>query len=439
MELVIDSVQKKRGNDVLRKLHIKFTLLFTIVSTLILTAMSIFYVYFNYRSLYKNALTSFQSDIITFSESFENSSFVSYDWLIKTQNNYNYSFYIYDNDIPFQFTNSTKTSEQKDLIKNLRKYFQQNYKKTQEKIYDSIHQEFLYKFKHEKYYVGVITVAGEKSNTEIYVVYPLETTENQIEGLYIRFTCIILVSAIVLFVFSWLFTKHLLKPVIKSHENQTQFIAAASHEIRNPVNTILSALNAMGKCNEQQRQEFVRIARNEGKRLSLLTDDLLMLARSDNHSFLLSFGSAELDTLILECYEAFLQPAREKKIQLSAELPETELIAENIDGERIKQVLSILLDNAISYTQENGKIVIRCIETTKTFVIEVEDNGPGIADKDKSEIFNRFYRADQSRESKQHFGLGLCIASEIINMHNGTISVKDTENKGATFVITLIK
>ena len=92
-----------------KKVHLRLTLLFTIVTTMILTIMSIFYLYTNHRSLYKNALLSFQSDINTFTMSFEKNSSVSYDWLLNLQSNYEYLFYLYDNGIPFRFTYDTKT------------------------------------------------------------------------------------------------------------------------------------------------------------------------------------------------------------------------------------------------------------------------------------------------------------------------------------------
>lgn len=421
-----------------KKVHLRLAMLFTIVSTFILTIMSVFYLYFNYQSLHKNALLSFQSDINTFMMSFEKNTSISYDWLLNMQNNYDYSFYIYDNGVPFRFTQDTKTNGQKLFIDNLRDYYHGNFNSIEDS-YTSMHQEFSYSSDGQKYYVSVITISGITGYSEVYVVHSLSSIETQLNQLYLRFTVIILLSGSVLFGFSWFYTKHLLKPINESQIRQAQFIAAASHEIRNPVNTILSALSAMDKGNDKQRQEFTAIAKKEGRRLTLLTDDLLMLARSDNHSFSTQFGKAELDTIVLDCYEAFAAPAREKNIRLSVELPEGAVIASNIDSERIKQVIAILLDNAISYTPDSGTVILRCSETSKAYLIEVIDNGIGIDDSHKNNIFQRFYRADDSRESKEHFGLGLSIANEIINLHHGSITVKDTDEGGATFIVSIPK
>lgn len=421
-----------------RRVHLRLTLLFTFVSTLIIIIMSAFYLCFNYQSLKKNAMLSFRNDINVFTSSFERNTSISYDWLLDLQSNYDYSFYIYDNGIPFRFVQDSKNAEQKQFSENLRNYAGENVS-ISAASYTAVHEEFSYRTDGEQYYVSLIVIPGEKSSSEIYVVHSLNKISIQMRQLCLRFLCVILISAAVLLLFSRFYTKRLLSPIRESQIRQSQFISAASHEIRNPVNTIISALGAMEKCDVSQRQEFAEIAKKEGRRLMLLTDDLLMLARSDNHSFQAHFGSAELDTILLDCYEAFIAPTKEKNIRLSAELPEQTFHAEHVDGERIRQVISILLDNAISYTPEGGRIRLKCSKTAKAYLIEVADSGIGISDEDKPHIFERFYRADKARESKSHFGLGLCIASEIVQLHRGTICVKDTVGGGATFTITLPK
>lgn len=421
-----------------KKVHLRLTLLFTIVTTLILTIMSVFYIYTSNRSLYKNALLSFQSDINTFTMSFEKDSSVSYDWLLNLQSNYEYLFYLYDNGIPLRFTYDTKTEPEQQLIEDIRHYYQNNISPLISH-YTAEHQEFSYEKNGNGYHVSVITIPGENGGSEIFVIHSLAEIEAQLHTLYFRFGMVIILSIAALFAFSWLYTKKLLKPIQESQEKQSQFIAAASHEIRNPVNTILSALGAMEKGTPEQQREFASIAGKEGKRLARLTNGLLTLARSDNHSFQTTFGRTELDTLVLECYEAFSAPAREKEIKLSVELSDDILVANHVDSERMKQVIAILLDNAISYTPEGGTVILRCRETIKAYCIEVADNGIGIDDTAKKRIYDRFYRADDSRTSKSHFGLGLSIAKEIVELHHGTISVSDTNGGGATFRVTLPK
>lgn len=421
-----------------KKVHLSLTLLFTIVTTLILTIMSVFYLYTSHRSLYKNTLLSFQSDINTFTISFEKNSSVSYDWLLNLQSNYEYLFYLYDNGIPFRFTHDTKDESEQQLIEEIRDYYNNNISPLKSP-YRADHQEFSYKEKEIDYYVSVITIPGENVSSEIFVIYSLAEIESQLHTLYFKFGIVIILSIAVLFTFSWFYTNKLLKPIQESQEKQSQFIAAASHEIRNPVNTILSALRAMEKGTPEQQREFAAIAGKEGKRLVRLTNDLLILTRSENHIFQVNFERTELDTLVLECYEAFSYLAREKKIKLSVELPDDTLVANHVNSERLKQVIAILLDNAISYTPEGGTVIMKCTETTKTYCIEVIDNGIGIDDAVKKQIFDRFYRVDDSRTSKSHFGLGLSIAKEFVKLHHGTINVYDTDGGGTTFRVTFPK
>ena len=117
--------------------------------------------------------------------------------------------------------------------------------------------------------------------------------------------------------------------------------------------------------------------------------------------------------------------------------PEDTVPAVRCDPQRIRQVLAILLHNALSYTPENGQIRLSLLYDEKTVKLLVADNGIGISDEEKPRIFERFYRSDQARSEKGHFGLGLCIASEIIHAHQGRILVSDTPGGGSTFTVIL--
>lgn len=421
-----------------KKVHFRLSMLFTAVSTLIMTVMSGIYLYMNYKSLTENALLGFRSDINTFAANFEGNRTVSHDWLKSLQTNYEYEFFVYDNGVPFRFTHDTKNTEQWEFADRLHEYAQRNIE-IQPDTYTARHKEFTYKEKSGSCHVSLIVMPTAKGNCEIYVVHSLKGIYAQFRTLILHFSQIIIVTAVILYLFSRFYTKKLLAPIRESQEKQSRFIAAASHEIRNPVNTILSALDAMEKCDDMQRSEFSDIAKKEGHRLARLTSDLLTLARSDDHAFNANLGSAELDTLLIDCYEAFTAAAAQKNISLKIELPEGAVNAENIDGERIRQVISILLDNAISYTETGGSVILKCSETSRAHIIEVIDNGIGISDEDKPHIFDRFYRADKARESKSHFGLGLCIAKELVELHHGTITVIDTKGGGTTFSVSLKK
>lgn len=423
-----------------RKVHFRLTILFTTVSSLLLIIMSILYLYLSYHSVITNSFVSFQSDMNTFVTNCENRSVISYDWLLKLESDGKYSFFLYDRDVPFSFVNNTKSEQEIALASRIRDYYHNNYAEGEKNAYSSYHTEFPY---HERggkqYYVGIGTIPGRTSNLDILVLYPLNLIHKQMNLLYMQFTCIIVVAISALWLFSWYYTKRLLKPIEENQLKQGQFISAASHELRTPVATILSALAAMEKGNEQEKKEFSQIAKKEGERLSFLVNDMLSLARSDSHTFPIQMENVEPDTLLIDAYEAFLAPAKENGLTLEITLPENSVSSCKMDPARIKQVIAILISNAISYSREKGYIRLSLFEFVKEFQIFVCDNGIGISDVDKEHIFERFYRADISRNKKEHFGLGLCIAKEIMVVHNGTIEVKDTPLGGTTFILHLPK
>lgn len=171
--------------------------------------------------------------------------------------------------------------------------------------------------------------------------------------------------------------------------------------------------------------------------MSLLINDMLSLSNADNHSWNMHPVPCELDTLVLDTYEKYEPLMQEHHMNFFIELPENEFPSYICDPERISQVLGILLDNAVSYVPENGNITLSLSQNSSYFLISVRDNGPGIPDSSKDSVFRRFYRSNSARNDRQHFGLGLCIAYEIITLHKGTISIQDTPGGGADFLISL--
>ncbi len=176
-----------------------------------------------------------------------------------------------------------------------------------------------------------------------------------------------------------------------------------------------------------------------------LLGDMLTLAHSGTNRFPVEKAPAQLDTLCLNAYEAFESLCRGKSLSLSLALPDDIPPRCLCDRERIAQTISILLHNAVSYTPEGGKITLK-LEYRNVpfrhlnnycFLISVVDTGTGISVADKKHIFERFYRAEKARSAKEHFGLGLSIAYEIVSAHHGKITVEDNPGGGSIFTIIL--
>ncbi|MDE6517304.1 MAG: sensor histidine kinase, partial [Acetatifactor sp.] len=225
--------------------------------------------------------------------------------------------------------------------------------------------------------------------------------------------------------------------------------------LRTPLAVIRACMHARPPAYEQTiDQECARMGR--------LIEDLLTLSRletiSDQNGQLLERQDVDLDTLLLTAYEQMELLAVQKKIRLELNLPQEALPHIQGDCHKLEQLLSILLQNALSYTPAGGKVILSAevsrhmpnrvrgnmlfpglSKTGGSFAIHicVMDNGPGISDADKAHIFERFYRAQRSHTDRSHFGLGLCIAQEIAHAHGATLTVADTEGGGATFHLML--
>lgn len=228
----------------------------------------------------------------------------------------------------------------------------------------------------------------------------------------------------------------MIRPIEESNMRQTTFIAAASHELRSPLSVIMASSAAISVTSDESRK-FLGGINSECKRMSRLIDDMLLLANMDTKTWQLQNAPIEIDTLLIETYESFLPLFIQKELSFELDLQEDELPIISGDMVRLKQILCILLDNSIYYTPAGKKVTLRGYTSEHQLVIEVEDHGIGISDIDKKLIFDRFYRADPSRSDKKHFGLGLSIANELVQCHNGKILIQDTEGGGATFIIRL--
>ena len=180
--------------------------------------------------------------------------------------------------------------------------------------------------------------------------------------------------------------------------------------------------------------------------MSYLVGDMLLLASADAGHWVIRMAPLDMDTLLIDMYERFEPLYQDKGVALHLELPQSSLPRINGDGKRLEQILSILLDNALRYTPKNGSVRLSaCVEqvshllsgTKKSLCLTVSDQGCGIDDNAKKHIFDRFYQADSSRSDKQHYGLGLSIAKELVQKHGGTISVGDSPSGGACFMVCL--
>lgn len=271
----------------------------------------------------------------------------------------------------------------------------------------------------------------------ILVLHPLTQIQSRILRQRLSFLLADLAAILLLAVFFWLLTARLIRPLQENKKKQMQFVASASHELRSPLTVILTSTAAVRNGLLPNDDSFLETLDSEGKRMSRLITDMLQLAGADNSTWSIQPAPAELDTLLLETWEHFEPQADARHLRWEIDLPDDALPRCICDAERIRQLLSILIDNAFSYTPPGGIVRLALSRPASTFCITVSDNGPGIPDEQKEAVFERFYRADPARKSRAHFGLGLCIAQEIALLHHAQLTISDTPGGGATFTLVL--
>lgn len=426
-----------------RKVHLRLTALCAGITTAIMIIMSLGYLYVSETALYENQYNSFKNDMNTITTNLEQQPVISMEWISKMESQNNYTFFLLDNGIPFLYNrlNDSYESYKNDILNECIDAYNRMFKieQIQSSPYSAYHSEFQFTSSSvkEDFFGSVIKCEKASSLLQIFVFISLNGLKKQIYEQRILFALINFIAVIFLAAFSWVFTGKLLKPIMENQKKQTAFVASASHELRTPLAVILSSAECCMDAYPYKQTQFLNTIKQEGLRMSSLINDMLTLSESDQHQFLVQKKPVELDTLLINSYEAFQPLAKKKDVMLFIELPEDPLPVCLCDPDRLKQVFSILIHNAISYTPEKGKISLSLAYKKSNFYISVADNGIGIPDEDKSKIFDRFYRAERSRSTKGHFGLGLSIAYEIINKHGGIITVEDAKGGGTIFTIVL--
>lgn len=272
-----------------------------------------------------------------------------------------------------------------------------------------------------------------------YLVIAINTT--QLEEATERYVKLIVIMMSFFWLLSVAASMYLAKwsrrPIQESLEKQKAFVENASHELRTPLAVIQNRLEVLFRKPEStilDNSENIASSLDEVRNMRLLTTNLLNLARRDDGI------KPEIETLDSSFFDKVFT-----NYAMIAEESEKGFTAQNQVGRSIqtdktllKQLMTILFDNAIKYTEDDGQVTFTVRTNERHLYITVADNGPGIADEDKKKIFDRFYRVDKARtRQKGGFGLGLSLAQQIVLALKGTIIVKDNQPKGTIFEVKI--
>lgn len=267
-------------------------------------------------------------------------------------------------------------------------------------------------------------------------------SENELVSHYFDIITVAILAGITMsIVASYILSKKTLVPIADTLKKQMEFVQNASHELRTPLTIIQAKQELLLEEPDAKiidKSEEIMLTLNETKRLTKLTKDLMTLARADENKIKLNKEKTDIDELIGELAKPYIEMANlaEKKIILNLQY-NGEI---SIDTSKIYQVLVILLDNAIKYTEKGDTIELLTYSKDGKFTLEVRDTGIGISDEAITHIFDRFYREDKARNRETGgSGLGLSIADVIVKAHNGTIKASHNKPKGTVFTIKLPK
>lgn len=269
----------------------------------------------------------------------------------------------------------------------------------------------------------------------------VDTEKSLVNGYFqIIVSCIVIIGVLSIFA-SFILSKRTLIPLKESMTKQMEFVQNVSHELRTPL-TIIQAKQELllQEPNSKiiDKSEDIALTLNETKRLSKLVKDLLVLSRADNQKIVLQKEHVNIDEYIKEIISPYVEVAEIEEKNITLNLNYNMDIS--VDTNKIYQVMIILLDNAIKYTEKDDKIEINTYAKDNKCIIEVKDTGIGVSDEGLKRIFERFYREDRARNRETGgTGLGLSIANMIVKAHNGTIKASHNEPKGTVFTIRLPK
>lgn len=451
--------------------------------TLILSAAFLWYIS-SQNNLQKS---SFQEHLFTLTSRLQTDFQFADSFLAQMEQQYRLIISIEENDIPFFFPGSyAPRTDRETLMQSAEKMA------GQEEIYLDSHpissnllKSSVFQIDGDEYdaYLGnVLVIRTESGYKRLFLLMDITGERLGIlktGGIYVL---IDICGILLMFLSGQWFVRRSLRPLEETCRKQQDFVAAASHELRSPLAVIQTAADAAtadladAKSASGMSAEYERllsVIKSECSRGSRLTSDLLLLVSAEQREWAVRKQRFEMDELLLNLLELYEPLCRSKGACLLLELPKEPLPPVLADPGLSRQIVTILLDNAVGYGlpdsldgtgeydfsgspdstgeydfsgSHNYKtdmkadipaITMRASLSGGHVVVSVIDHGPGIPDEEKEQIFDRFYRRDKSRSKKEHFGLGLSIAAALAEVQGIRLSVKDTEGGGSTFSVRI--
>lgn len=277
---------------------------------------------------------------------------------------------------------------------------------------------------------------NENGRRRTIVFADISSEKAMIKGLIRNSVIIGLIGYAVFFLISLILAKWVTKPVEKTWTEQKQFIADASHELKTPLTIIMTNAEMLNdkSYTESDRASFTKNILSTSKRMRGLVESLLELARLDNNRAPKKFSIIDHSKLVNDSLLPFEPLFYENDMELSSDIDDG--INTEGDKDKLRQVVNILLDNALKYSDPADKVTVKLKRQSSSCILSVTGRGAPLSKEECQNIFKRLYRLDQSRNDGQSYGLGLSIAESIVSEHNGKIWA-ESENGYNTFYVSL--
>ena len=400
----------------MKKLKFKTFIILLIILTLFIISLLVI---FNYQ-LYQRELNDVKKDLKEI-ETIHNNYYIVNDDVIIDGNNMkpmfiNANVYVISFDSIHNITNITSYTDNglsnAEIIKLATNFLNTNKKSDIGNLYTSRYAYYL----------------TNKNNLIIMDNYII----NNKLGDYFRMSLLIFILLEILIIYvSNTLTKWLTKPAIEAFSKQKQFIVDASHELKTPLAIITASAESLEM--EPTEKKWLDNIKSESERMNKLVTDLLDLAKSENMEIKEKYNINNLSKIIEKTSLTFESLIYENKLEIEDNIDKDIMFSCNPD--KIKQLLGILLDNAIKHSTKNSKITVNLYKDKNNIILEIKNKGKEITKEDQGKIFDRFYRVDESRNrSDNRYGLGLSIAKNIVTSHNGKIFV-NCKNGYTTFKV----
>lgn len=280
---------------------------------------------------------------------------------------------------------------------------------------------------------GLLRAGGWHS---LAAVQPTAAEQAYLARLAHRFVLLGMAGCAVITMLCWFVAGRAIRPAAAAMDAQQRFVSDAGHELRTPLAVIRANAGAAAARPENAAQ-YLHVIDAESARMGALVDDLLLLSAGASARGRLDLQPLAPDTFLLQFAEDMEPVAAGRGRHLRAELPPQAVPPVRADAHRLRQLLTVLLDNALRYEPAGGTVLLRLTAPRGAVRFAVIDHGPGVPDAEKRKIFERFYRAQNADRAGAHYGLGLSVARELAALHGAKLRAEDTPGGGATFILEL--